>query len=190
MGKRCVILDRDGTINKEQDYLSDPEELELLQGTIEGLKLLKELALSLIIVTNQSGIGRGYFDWNTATIINDKLCKMLEKEGVHIDGIYVCPHRPEDNCLCRKPNPGLIDKAARELGFDPRKSYLIGDKACDIDLAKNVGAKSFLVRTGYGKLHEEDEHLKPDYIVDNVKQAAEVIQSLSGKNNVSAQSLL
>jgi D-glycero-D-manno-heptose 1,7-bisphosphate phosphatase len=103
---------------------------------------------------------------------------MLAAEGVRLEGIYTCPHREEDNCVCRKPRTGLVEQAARECGFDPRQSFMIGDKASDIELGRNVGAVSVLVRTGYGAQWALDRQLQADYIVDELPAAAIIIERL------------
>lgn len=182
--QRFVLLDRDGTINVEREYLSDPEELELISGAAEGLRALQQLGLGLVVVTNQSGIGRGYFDTARVDEIHRHLCRLLAAEGVTLTGIYVCPHRPEEGCNCRKPRPGLALRAADELGFVPQECFVIGDKDCDVDLGKSVGATSLLVRTGYGTLCEQARRSLPDFVVADLAEAADVIRTrLEGPRN-------
>lgn len=176
--KRFVLLDRDGTINVERHYLSDPNELELLPNAAAGLAELKRLGLGLVIVTNQSGVGRGYFDEARLNAVHDRLRDLLRTSGVEIDGIACCTHRPDEGCGCRKPLPGLVEAAARELGFSPGESFVIGDKPCDVDLGRAVGATTFLVRTGYGGQYATDAGLQPDYIVDDLLDASRVISEL------------
>jgi D-glycero-D-manno-heptose 1,7-bisphosphate phosphatase len=175
---RCVVLDRDGTLIVERHYLSEPDQVELISGVISGLRQLSEMGLGLVVVTNQSGIGRGLFDLIRLDLIHRRLCELLAAEGVHLEGIYVCPHTPEDDCLCRKPRIGLIELAAKELNFDPRTTFIIGDKSSDIELGKRVGATTFLVRTGYGAQVAADPTVNPDYVVDGVWEAAQVIERL------------
>jgi D-glycero-D-manno-heptose 1,7-bisphosphate phosphatase len=148
--QRFVFLDRDGTLNVERHYLSDPDQLELLPNVAAGLWKLREAGFGLVVVTNQSGIARGYFDESRLAAIHHRLREMLAAEGVALDAIYHCPHGPADACRCRKPAPGMIEQAARDLKFDPAACVMIGDKACDVDLGHAVGAASILVRTGYG----------------------------------------
>lgn len=176
--RRFVVLDRDGTINVERQYLSDPSQMELIPRVAGALRQLAEMGLGLVVVTNQSAIGRGFFDEGHLGLIHQRLRELLEAERVYMDGIYVCPHRPENDCSCRKPRPGLLELAARELGFDPQTCFVIGDKACDIELGRGVGATTFLVRTGYGIQVAAENTLTPDYVVDDVWKAAQVIKRL------------
>lgn len=175
---RFVILDRDGTLIVERHYLSDPDQVELIEGATSGLQQLSEMGLGLVVLTNQSGLGRGYFDQARLNRIHYRLRGLLRAAGVYLDGIYVCPHTPDDGCLCRKPKPGLLELAAKELGFDPLRSFVIGDKACDIELGQRVGATTFLVRTGYGAQVATEGIGIADYVVDDLGDAARVIQQL------------
>jgi D-glycero-D-manno-heptose 1,7-bisphosphate phosphatase len=174
--RRFVALDRDGTIIVERNYLSDPAEVELIPRAAEGLRKLQELGLGLIIVTNQSGIRRGFFDVARLELIHERMRRLLAEAGVEIDGIYVCPHTPGDNCDCRKPRPGLLATAANELAFVPRQCFVIGDKPCDIDLGRAVGAVTLLVRTGYGAQVEAAGNANSDYVIDDLLQAAPIIE--------------
>ncbi|HTU90641.1 MAG TPA: HAD family hydrolase [Gemmataceae bacterium] len=172
--RRFVLLDRDGTLIAERHYLSRVEDVELLPAAARGLRLLNQAGLELAVLTNQSGLGRGYFDWAALNAIHEHLTRLLAGEGVSLAGIYVCPHTPDDGCDCRKPQPGLAQLAAAELHFDPAASFVIGDKPCDIELGRRLGAVTFLVRTGYGASWER-EGLRADYIVDDVLAAAHII---------------
>lgn len=176
--RRFVVLDRDGTIIAERHYLSDPSQVELLPNVFRALRYLNKLGLGLIILTNQSGVSRGLFSLSTLDLIHQRLRKLFMKSGIYLDGIYSCPHRPEDNCSCRKPIPGLIYQAAKELDFDPRACFVIGDKACDIELGQQVGATTFLVRTGYGNQVVVEGVVNPDYVVNDVWEAAQIIQHI------------
>jgi D-glycero-D-manno-heptose 1,7-bisphosphate phosphatase len=147
---KVALLDRDGTLIVERHYLSHPEQVELLPGTAAGLRHLRELGFRLVVVTNQSGLSRGYFDEATLATIHARLTDLLGQHGIALDGIYVCPHLPEHGCACRKPRPGLVQQAVADLNFDPRSSIMVGDKPCDVELGYAIGARSFLVRTGYG----------------------------------------
>lgn len=177
-GRRFVLLDRDGTINEECTYLSDPEQVKLITGAAEALRELQQMGLGLVVVTNQSAVSRGLFDEARLRLIHQRLCDLLEAEGVHLDGIFFCPHQPDDNCSCRKPGAGLVEKAAAELGFDPRVGFVIGDKPCDIDMGRNVGARTLLVRTGYGAQVEGDGTTQPDYVAEDLREAARTIRRL------------
>jgi D-glycero-D-manno-heptose 1,7-bisphosphate phosphatase len=180
--RRCVLVDRDGTLIVERHYLSEPGQVELISGVVSGLRQLSEIGLGLVVITNQSGIGRGLFDLMRLDLIHGRLYELLAAQGVHLEGIYFCPHIPEDDCFCRKPRTGLIELAAKELGFDPRTTFIIGDKSCDIELGKRVGATTFLVRTGYGAQVSADPTVNPDYLVDGVREAAQVIERLLTTN--------
>lgn len=186
--RRFVILDRDGTINVERRYLSDPAKLALLPGVAPGLRALRELGLGLIVVTNQSGIARGFFNQARLERIHDRLHELLGAVGVELDGIYVCPHGPDDGCPCRKPRDGLVLAAARELGFQPERSFVIGDKPCDIDLGRQIGGTTLLVRTGHGAetaaaLSGAAETVsRPDLIVADLKAAASAIRKRLGSD--------
>ena len=177
MSRRFVLLDRDGTIIVERHYLSKPEQVELLPGAVEGLKQMTELGYGLAVVTNQSGVGRGYFDLAALHAIHERLHELLAVEGVKLDGLYYCPHLPEDICDCRKPAVGMLLRAAAELSFRPEESVVVGDKACDVDLGRAVGATTVLVRTGYGA-RQEAEGTAADYVVDDLRGAAGILSRL------------
>lgn len=178
MGRRFVLLDRDGTLIEDKHYLADPEQVKLIPGTAEGLKQLSEMGLGLVVLTNQSGIGRGYFDRSQLDRVHRQMRTLLEIEGVELAGIYFCPHTPEEKCRCRKPAIGLVEQAARELEFIPEASFMVGDKACDIELGQRVGATTFLLRTGYETQGEAEEMVVPDYVVGDMKDVAAVVSSL------------
>lgn len=180
--RQFVILDRDGTIIVERHYLSDPLQIEILPGAVRGLRQLLAMGLGLVIVTNQSAVGRGFFDEAHLDLIHRRLCELLKAEGIQIEGIYFCPHLPNDDCSCRKPRPGMAERAAKELGFDLQASFVIGDKPADIELGRKVGATTFLVRTGYGADFAGDPTVNPDYIADDLSAAAQTIQGLLEAN--------
>jgi D-glycero-D-manno-heptose 1,7-bisphosphate phosphatase len=170
----AVILDRDRTILVEKQYLSDPAGVELLPESAAGLLRMQRMGWPLVIVTNQSGIARGYFDESTLKKIHERMLELLSARGVWIEEIYHCPHHPSEQCGCRKPGRGLVDRAAAEVGFDPRRSVVIGDQPGDIELARVVGARSVLVRTGYGRKFERE--LKPDWTAETLLDAAWAIE--------------
>lgn len=178
MTRNFAVLDRDGTIIVERHYLSDPRQVELIHGAARGMREMSKMGLGLVVVTNQSAIGRGILDMSHLDLIHKRMCELLAAEGVHIDGIYFCPHMPEDDCLCRKPKPGLLELAAKELELDPHSSFVIGDKQCDVELGQRVGATTLLVRTGFGAQVAEDGIVTPDYMVDDLQDAAQVIHRL------------
>jgi histidinol-phosphate phosphatase family protein len=179
-GRRFVVLDRDGTLIVKRHYLSHPDQVELLSGAAAGLRRLRKLGLGLVLVTNQSAIGRGFFDLARLELIHKRLVDLLEAEGVHLDGIYFCPHTPEDGCACRKPQSRMIEAAANALNFDPRLSFVIGDNECDVELGRRIGATTILVRTGYGTKVAAERKVHPHYIVDDLAEAAQLIERLVG----------
>ncbi|HEX8674364.1 MAG TPA: HAD family hydrolase [Longimicrobium sp.] len=175
---RLVMLDRDGTINVERHYLSDPAELELLPGAAEGIRSLRQAGLRVAVVTNQSGLARGYFDAATLGRIHARLRLLLEEQGASLDGIFVCPHHPDDACRCRKPGPGLAEQAAAACNAELPRSFVVGDKACDVELGSGVGATTILVRTGYGDGVHREGSVRADYVAGDLAEAAEIIRAL------------
>ena len=173
--KRFVLLDRDGTLVVHRPYLSHPDQIELIPGAVEALKEFKKMGLGVVVITNQSGVGRGYFNLKTLEKIHKTLTDLLSKEGIFLDDIYFCPHTPEDDCLCRKPKVELIEKAAKKHHFNPKLCFVIGDNKSDMELGKNIGATTILVRTGYGIDVEKGNH-HPDFVVDSLKEAIPVIK--------------
>lgn len=171
--KRFVLVDRDGTVNVERHYLSDPDQLELYPGVGKALKRLQDAGFGIAVVTNQSGIARGYFDLARLEQIHDRLRALLAADGVQLDGIYLCPHGPDDDCACRKPLPGMVEQAVAEHGFDPARAVMIGDKEVDVEMGRAVGATTFLVRTGHG--HKYVDGTKADHVVDDLAAAAAII---------------
>jgi D-glycero-D-manno-heptose 1,7-bisphosphate phosphatase len=178
--RRFVALDRDGTLIVERNYLSDPQQVELIPGVVEGLQQLRLIGLGLVVITNQSGIGRGYFNQEQLDLIHRRMCELLQVHGIRIDGIYYCPHTPQDRCQCRKPASAMLELASHELRFDPRSSFMVGDKASDIELGHRTGATTFLVRTGYGAQVADEGVAKPDYTVDGLPEMAQIIQQIIG----------
>lgn len=146
--KKAVLLDRDGIINqKKEDYVKSVEEFIILKDVPNAIKLLNENDFLVIIVTNQSAINRGYLTHQRLKSIHNFMKIELKKFGCHIDAIYYCPHSPDENCLCRKPNDGLIKKAVKDFSIDISSSWLIGDSDSDIEAAKKVGLRSIMMKT-------------------------------------------
>ncbi len=171
--RRAAFLDRDGTINVERNYLSDPAEMALLPGAAAGLRRLREMGYALVVLTNQSGLARGYFTAERLAEIHARLRELLAAEGVELDGVYVCPHGPDDDCGCRKPLPGLALAAADELDLDLAASVMIGDKAADVGLGRAIGARAtILVRTGHGAAEEAKAAPLADCVADDLDAAA------------------
>lgn len=170
-----VILDRDGTLIVERNYLASPEGLELLPNAAEGLRRFAELGWGRLVVTNQSGVGRGYFTRQAVDDIHTHLAALLATAGAGVEGFYICPHAPEESCACRKPKTALVLQAAADWGFDPAQSFFIGDKASDIELGQALGGSTILVLTGYGEEHYRKGLVQPDYVVRDLQEAAEVV---------------
>ena len=176
--KRAVFLDRDGTINIEKKYLSKPEQLVLFPGAEAAMKRLQDAGYLLIIVTNQSGIGRGYYTEADMHKVHERLLEMFQPYGLKIEKIYYAPESPEDPSRGRKPSPAFLHDARDEFGIDLAQSYMIGDKLIDLQCGWNAGVKkSILVRTGYGAEWERDEpeKVKQAWVVDSLEEAAEKI---------------
>jgi D-glycero-alpha-D-manno-heptose 1-phosphate guanylyltransferase len=176
IGKPALVLDRDGTIIEEREYLADSAGVKLIPGAGAALRELKKMGFSLVLITNQSGIARGFFSEAVLQEIHARLEQLLAEAGVRLDGIYICPHRPEDDCRCRKPKLGLMQQAASDLGFTLEHSIVIGDKASDVEMGRNAGAITFLVRTGYGAGVAAAQGSLADFVVDDLGAAARVIR--------------
>ena len=150
--RRAVFLDRDGTINRDEVYLSDVRKLYVFLNSSKVIRLLSRAGFKIIVVSNQSGIGRRIIKRGELRTINRRLIEILAKRGVKIDAFYICTHRPDENCNCRKPRPGLIKKAARDFNLDLSRSYIIGDKLSDVETKEKAGLREgILVLTGWGK---------------------------------------
>ncbi len=174
-----VFLDRDGTLNEDTGYLRSAAELKLLPGVAPGLARLKAAGARLVVVTNQSGVARGFFTLKDLEAVHARLQGLLEADDAALDAIYFCPHHPDDGCRCRKPARGMVDRAVAELQVDLRRSYLIGDQARDIQLAHVVGAKSVLLVPGpvdeAVKEQLRTERALPDFIARTMTEASEWI---------------
>jgi len=176
----AVFLDRDGTINEEVSYLSRMEQLKLFPQTPEAIRLVNAAGMKVVVVTNQSGIARGYFTEEFVRSVHDRINELLRAGGARIDAFYVCPHHPvygngiyKQDCECRKPRPGLLLKAAAELDIDLSRSYMVGDMLKDIEAGKKVGARGVLVRTGYGANIVRTD--MPAFIAEDVLEAVQWI---------------
>lgn len=172
MAERAIFLDRDGTMAKDVPYCRRPEDFKLFPNTARAVKLLNESGFKVVVITNQSGIARGYFTREALSLIHQKLESELAKEGAMVEGIYYCPHHPDDNCDCRKPKTGLVSQAVREHDIDPERSFVIGDLQMDIDLAKAVGSRSILI--GNSPL-TGGENAAPDAVAADLLEAARII---------------
>jgi D-glycero-D-manno-heptose 1,7-bisphosphate phosphatase len=168
-----ILLDRDGTIIKEKNYLSDPREVELLPGASQGLRRLQRQGCRLAVVSNQSGVGRGYFRHEDVERCNARMAELLRAEGVTLDAVYYCPHGPDEACSCRKPAPGMGLRACEEFGILPEQTFVVGDKPCDVDLGEQLGAQSVLVSTGYGA--DALQNCRPRFHAADLAEAADWI---------------
>ena len=178
----AVFLDRDGTISEEMGYIEDPAKYRLLPGAARAIKRLNDMGLPAVLITNQSGPARGLYGEEVVRAVLAEMERQLAREGARLKAVYYCPHLPEGTvpayavaCDCRKPRPGLFWRAARELSLDLARSYMVGDKPCDIEAARNAGCRSVLVLTGYGRESWADRGLwrnaAPDWVVEDLGEA-------------------
>ena len=172
MKQKAIFLDRDGTLIEEVNYLHRVEDLLFFSYTENAVRLLKEHGFLVIVVTNQSGIGREIFGEAAMHDIHKEIQKKLENK---IDAFYFCPHLPDAGCLCRKPNLGMIENANENFEIDFENSWMIGDKTIDVETGFNAGMKTALVLTGYGKNAVGDLNKKPDIIAENLMEAVKKI---------------
>lgn len=171
----AVFVDRDGTLNHDSGYVTSPEQLVLFPGVPEAIARLNQLGVLVIMVTNQSAIGRGMMTMEDLEHIHARLAALIRPFGARIDGIFSCPHRPEDGCGCRKPNAGLIDQAVDRFSLDLSHCYLVGDKRSDLEVAQKLAVPGVLVMTSpysSGALQARDEGQVPiEYVADTFAQA-------------------
>lgn len=171
-----IFLDRDGTLIEERHYLCDPDKVELSEKAIEGLALMQEAGLQPIVVTNQSGIGRGYYTVEAMHSVHKRIISELEKSGLAAPRFYFCPHVPEEDCVCRKPKTGMYDQFLSDFVVrNATPLYMIGDKECDILFGRGIRATTILVKTGYGKEYDLEKMAAPDHIVNDLEEAALLI---------------
>ena len=185
----AVFLDRDGTINEEVGYLDSLAKLKIIPAASAAIRLINQSGMKAVVISNQSGVARGIFPEEFVQTVNNQLEELLKKEGTVIDKFYYCPHHPtagegtyRQKCSCRKPEPGMLRQAARELNLDLTSSYLIGDRYIDIETAGRVGAKGVLVKTGFGAALLRDEgpdkatpENKPAFIAGDIMEAVQWI---------------
>jgi D-glycero-D-manno-heptose 1,7-bisphosphate phosphatase len=157
MPREAVFLDRDGTVIEEVRYLGDPAQVRLIPGAAEAIRRLNDAGVLVVLVTNQSGVARGYFPESRVWDVHARLAELLAERGARIDAYFYCPHHPTEGvgryrvaCECRKPRPGLLLAAARQLDIDLARSWVIGDKPCDAEAGAAAGCRAILVRTGHG----------------------------------------
>ena len=176
MSHTAVFLDRDGTINEEMGYINHLSRFRLLPQAIPAIRRLNAAGLKVVVITNQSGAARGYFPASLVGEVHTHLKQLLAAGGAHLDGIYTCLHGPTDGCACRKPQPWLMEQAARDLNLDLSRSYLVGDRYKDIETAANAGAKGILVLTGYGR--GEYDYLRTAPPVQPVHVAGDLLEAI------------
>src|SRR3989442_1477214 len=178
-----VYLDRDGTLNFDPGYLNQPEQLRLLPGAGQAVGRLNRAGFKTVVLSNQSGLARGLITQDQLEAIHQRLRELLAEEGARLDGIFVCPHHPDEGCACRKPAPGLVQRAQRELGVSPENAIVIGDKATDVELARNVGALAVFVRSGNVPEEEQarmaERGLAPDYVARDLTGAVRWILEMN-----------
>jgi D-glycero-D-manno-heptose 1,7-bisphosphate phosphatase len=176
-----VFLDRDGTLIVERGYLSDPDQVHIEEGVVEGLATLMGCGHPLIVLSNQSGIGRGMFKESDAQRVNSRVADILRARGIEITAWYFCPHAPESACSCRKPLPGMAVAASRDWNLDLPGSYVIGDTRADLELADGIGATGILVTTGHGRKFADwaRDHARP--VFDDLRGAAGFILGVAAE---------
>ena len=170
---RAVFLDRDGTLTADgTSYIWKIENLVLIPSAADALKRLQDAGYKLFVITNQSGVGRGYFTREAVESIHAYLDSHFGSAGVHFDAYFVCPHQPEDNCDCRKPKPKFLLEAARTHGLDLSRCFMIGDRPTDIQTGINAGTKTILVLTGAGRDSLAKHEVNPDFTAEDIGEAA------------------
>jgi len=180
-GTPAVFLDRDGTINEDVGYLRDIGQLTIMPGVTQAIRILNNCGFKVVVVTNQSGVARGYFCEEFIGQLHDHLRAVLQEKGAIIDAFYYCPHHPTEGfppyrkiCSCRKPETGMFIQAARDLRLDLSCSYMVGDKIQDIQAGKKAGVKTILVKTGYGSFVKEEDIIS-EYVAQDLFSAAQWI---------------
>lgn len=191
MKPRAVFLDRDGTVSYEVGYMNHVSRMRLMPESAEAIRWINRSGFWAVVVTNQSGVARGYFEEPLIHQVNESLRRQLEAAGARLDGIYYCPHHPREGeapwrceCGCRKPATGLLERACQELGVELKGSYLVGDTMVDMRTARNAGLTAILVLTGYGRgEYEHRSHLwpfRPDHIAEDLRAAVRWIFEREG----------
>lgn len=181
----AIFIDRDGTLNEDVGYVATVDQLTLYPWAAEAVRLINAAGLKAIVITNQSGVARGICSEETLTAIHARIIELLARQGARIDAVYYCPHHPEIGdsryriaCHCRKPQTGMLDAASREHNIDLGRSFVVGDKATDIQLAHNAGAVAALVLTGYGRqtlAHRDRWPCAPAIVAENLLEAVKEI---------------
>ena len=184
-GRIGVFLDRDGTLNEEVDYVRIPDQLRMIEGAAAAVRKLNDLHLPTCLISNQSGVARGYLSEEELAQVHSRLESELKREGAWLDAIYYCPHHPTAGkapynveCDCRKPNTGMLRQGEKEFGLDLKQSFVVGDSIVDMKAGSSVGANTVLVLTGYGKASLAESkvlHLRIDNVANNITEAVEYI---------------
>ena len=188
----AIFMDRDGTVSYEVGYVNHPDRYDIMPGSAEAIARINFAGFLAVVITNQAGVARGYFKEELIVQVHEKLKRLIAEKAAHLDGIYYCPHHPEvgeppyrQRCNCRKPAPGLLLKAQKDLNIDLSRSYIIGDSIKDIETGFNAGVKSVLVLTGYGKgeyeYGSECWKQKPLHVAQNLQEAVSWILAREGK---------
>jgi D-glycero-D-manno-heptose 1,7-bisphosphate phosphatase len=186
---KAVFLDRDGTINEEMGYINHISRFKIFNYTFDAIRILNNLGFKIIVITNQSGLARGYFNEDLLIQLHQELLNQAEKNNAKIDAIYFCPHHKDGviekykkDCDCRKPKPGMLIKARQEFNISLKESFMISDRYKDMQFAYNNHVKSIMVMTGYGlgeyTYQSENWSRKPDYICDNLLEAVNIIEKI------------
>ncbi len=191
----AVFLDRDGTINEQMGYINHASRFHLLPDVAKAIKILNNHDIPVVVVTNQSGLARGYFPEELLVEVHDKMNRLLNDAGAVIDGLYICPHHPEakeeryrENCECRKPKTGLLQQAAEEMQLDLSRSFMVGDRWSDLKCGHNAGTATVLVLTGYGRGDLQyigpKQELQPDFQAKGLLEAVKWIIARMGLSEV------
>lgn len=168
----AVFLDRDGVLIRDVNYLRRPEQVRVLKGAAEAVRELRKAGFRVVLITNQSGVGRGYFTLKDLAAAHRRLAADLRKKGAKLDGVFFCPHAPDARCKCRKPSPKMVNDAAKALGLDLARSYFVGDTTTDLATAAAAGVVPVLVRTGKGGRDGKHAHPRPARIARDLASAA------------------
>ena len=186
MGRRAIIMDRDGTVCEEVGYVNHLDRVRLLPRSASAIRAANDAGFQTVVVTNQAGVARGYFAESLVDEVHDRVRELLAQDGARLDGIYYCPHHPEvgaptykRRCACRKPGAGMLERARDEMGIDLASSYMIGDSAKDVEAGHRAGTTNVLVLTGYGKgeltHHAKTWPVQPDHIAADLREAVDWI---------------
>lgn len=184
VARPAVFIDRDGTLTEEVGYVNHPRRIRLLPRSAEAIRRLNAAGIPAVVVSNQAGLARGYFSAEILQAVNEEMIRQLKDAGARLDGVYVCVHHPTEgvppyraDCDCRKPKPGMLTRAARELGLDLTACTMVGDKASDLESGRVVGTRGVLVLTGYGQgdweYRRDSFRFTPDHVADDLLDAVD-----------------